>query len=97
MCHCPKVCIIILKGGNLFSVYQCENIFIAWLKTCNNVFKFYGKISDTKPVTHGVGRGSILGPLLFIVFLNDLTPHMYLSLDMYDDDSTLGASDNKRS
>ncbi len=50
------------------------------------------KISDTKPVTHGVPQRSIFGPLLFIVFMNDLPLHVDWSLDMYADDSTLGAS-----
>ncbi len=50
------------------------------------------RISDTKPVTHGVPQESILGPLLFIVFMNDLPLHVDLSLDMYADDSTLGTS-----
>ncbi len=44
--------------------------------------------SDTKPETH-----SILGPLLFIVFMNDLPLHVDSSQDMYVDDSTLSASD----
>ncbi len=75
------------------SVYQCDENAIAWLKsylqTREQCVQFKGKISDTKPVTHGVPQGSILDPLLF---MNDLPLHVDLSLDIYADASTLDAS-----
>ncbi len=78
------------------SIYQCDDSSLAWFKSdvqgrqqCVN---FKGETSETLPVTHGVPQGSILGPLLFIIFMNDLSLHVDSPLDMYADDSTLSAS-----
>ncbi len=77
-------------------VYKCDKNAINWLQSFlqNRYYcvQLKGKISGTKPVTHGVPHRSILSPLLFIVLMNDLPLHVDLSLDMYVDDSTLGAS-----
>ena len=40
----------------------------------------------------GVTQGSILGPLLFVLFINDLPLHVHTRLDMFTDDTTLLAS-----
>ena len=74
-------------------IYQCDektqDWFRSYLQGRTQCVQFKGKISDTMPITHGVPQGSILGPLLFILFMNDLPLHVDSSTDMYADDSTL--------
>ncbi len=57
--------------------------------------KINGVLSKESIVTHGVPQGSILGPLLFTLYVNDLPEHLtdgFISL--YADDTALCASDD---
>ena len=51
------------------------------------------EVSQNFDITYGTPQGSCLGPLLFIIFCNDLKLHLtYLSCIQFADDSTLYAS-----
>ena len=52
-----------------------------------------GVASESCSISTGVPQGSILGPLLFIIFINDLPKSStYFSARLYADDTSLTAS-----
>ena len=48
-----------------------------------------GQASDWKEVLAGVPQGSILGPLLFLIFINDLSEYVESKVKIFADDTSL--------
>ena len=76
--------------------YKCNDTCLKWFESYmsnRNQHVFHqGKLSKPLPVTSGVPQGSILGPLLFLLFMNDMHLEVKGNLDMYADDSTITAA-----
>ena len=82
------------------SIYGLSPSAISWFKSYLNgrlqKVSIQGQLSDSVAITSGVPQRSILGPLLFIVFINDLPLHnTKSSINIYADDTTQLASGHR--
>ena len=48
-----------------------------------------GQASDPVPVLSGVSEGSVLGPVLFLIFINDLPDNIRYSVCLFADECVL--------
>ena len=63
-----------------FKSYLSNRLFRVHLENC---------YSDSSSVTCGVPQGSILGPLLFLIYVNDMPQAVNSNLFLYADNSCL--------
>ena len=60
----------------------------SYLCSSKQVVHVRGKESGEAMLRHGIPQGSIIGPLFFIFFINDLPLHVSADVDLYEDDMT---------
>ena len=76
------------------SIYGVNDLSLKWFRSYLTDRKQYVRIngycSTSKQLLQGVPKGSILGPILFLLFVNDMLSSIcHSTLDIYADDTTL--------
>ena len=61
----------------------------SWLSERSQKVILDGQASDPVPVLSGVPQGSVLGPVLFLIFINDLPENIRSSVRLFADDCLL--------
>ena len=61
----------------------------SWLSGRTQQVVLDGQASDPVPVLSGVPQGSVLGPVLFLIFINDLPDNIRSSVHLFADDCVL--------
>lgn len=70
------------------------NWFKCYLENRTQVIKVNGVLSGEWRVQYGVPQGSTLGPLLFLIYINDVKKFVSCPLTLFADDTVLFTSDN---
>ena len=67
--------------------------FESYLTGRSQCVKLNSMISDILPVAYGVPQGSILGPILFSIYINDISNIVNCGIVLYADDTVIFHSD----
>ena len=80
---------ILLKKLEMYGITSTElKWFSSYPRGRKQVVKFHQETSEFCDITYGVSRGSVLGPILFLLFINDISNFTVEGcvLSMYADD-----------
>ena len=85
---------ILLQKLKFYGVCNNElNWFKSYLSNRSQYVTIDNYKSDLKPIVSGVPQGSILGPLLFLIYINDInSASKFFKAILFADDSTLGTT-----
>lgn len=81
---------ILINKLNKYGIRGVANNWIkSYLTNRKQFVQYKDAHSTTQTITSGIPQGSILGPLLFILYINDLSDALDLSVLSFADDTTL--------
>ena len=82
---------IMIQKLNKFNLSpEAIDWFIEYLTDRKQAVKYKNTTSSYLPITCGVPQDSILGPMMFIMYINDLTDYLtYCKASLYADDTAL--------
>lgn len=83
--------ILLYKLNNLGIRGVANNWFKSYLQERLQFMEIYDQKSTMEPASFGVPQGSILGPILFLIYVNDICNSTSLNILSFADDTTISA------
>ena len=88
--HLAEICLVGLSLLDYYGIRGSTHKWISsWLSGRSQQVVLDGQASDPVPVLSGVPQGSVLGPILFLIFINDLPDNIKSSVCLFADDCVL--------
>ena len=82
--------LLVLKLENLGIKDAPLKWFKSYLSDRSQVTKYDGMISKSRSTKHGVPQGTVLGPSLFVIYINDIVQHKHkCDIQLFADDTLL--------
>lgn len=80
---------LLLKVNEIFRNSNITQWFISYLHSRTQYVEINKIKSKSRPVISGVPQGSVLGPLLFLIFINDLPSDLSVPVRLFADDCVI--------